>query len=142
MSIKNLKPSKKSRYRQGYYDISKSTKYRGEPPCIYRSGLELQVFDMIENAEDIVGWESEPRDITIPYHYEGKHRKYYIDAKYEKTDGSIWLVEIKPWQQVQKSHPNYPQILAKSKAAHQYCKEHNFEFLILTEHFFKQGKRL
>ncbi len=154
MSIKSIKPRRDSKYKQGYYDIGGSKKYVGRPPCIYRSGLELQAFNMMENSESIVKWCSEPCgdpiDIKIKYHLNGKEKRYYIDAWFMAKDGTATIVEIKPYDQVRApSDPNnrwakeeYVKNMKKWEAAHAYAVRHKLNFMIMTERFFKQGRRI
>ena len=40
MSIKKVKPTSKSGFKQGYYKPKYPQKYRGEGPIIYRSSWE------------------------------------------------------------------------------------------------------
>lgn len=149
MSIKNLAPKPRKSKRdpiQNYFDISKSAKYKGATPVIYRSGLELKFFRLFESVQDYLEWESEPA-LKIPYVFEDKTRQYNIDVRFiHKTHGE-YIAEIKPFIQTQ--FPNNPesrnfrkdkqvfeQNHAKWTAAKAFAERNNLKFCILTERFF------
>lgn len=145
--IKNLKPSKNSRFKQGYLDISKSEKYLGSGPVIYRSGLELKLFEMFENSDVYIGWESEP-NLGITYIFEGKKKTYYVDAVFHHINNKKYLCEIKPFAQTVPPKLNnkssqkyamevYEKNIAKWKAAKLWAEENGYEFCILTDKFLK-----
>ena len=65
MSIKKVKPTVKSGYKQGYYKPKFPQKYRGEGPIIYRSSWERKFCHWCDHNEDVIMWISEP--FSIPY---------------------------------------------------------------------------
>jgi len=155
--IKSLKPKdpakrKKGDPKSGYFDTSKSTKYTNSDPCIYRSGLELDIFSMFENSDVYLAWESEP-NLGIKYMFGDKQRTYYVDAIFEHKSMGKYLCEIKPFTQTvlpkmgknrnqvtyDRAMVTYEQNLAKWTAASKYASEHGFKFCILTEKFLKNG---
>ncbi len=154
MSIKNLRPRRDSQYKQGYYDVANSEKYIGNPPCIYRSGLELKAFNMLENSDRVVKWCSEPCggpiDIDIKYMINGKSKRYYIDVWFMPKSGVPTIVEIKPYDQVQKpkdpsnkwAMETYVTNMKKWEAAHAYAVKNNINFMIMTDRFFKLGRKI
>ena len=147
MSIKQLKPSRNSRFKQGYYDVSNSAKYCGTTECIYRSGLEKKFFDFFENNERIEKWESEPENCSVKYFYKGKLRTYWIDASFF-ANGKTFIAEIKPFAQTKppkdsrnpitnkRALDTYEQNIAKWEAATKWAETQGYTFIILTEKFF------
>lgn len=147
MDIKKLKPNPRSHFKQGYFDVSKSSKYVGEQPVIYRSGLEYKAFVAFEKASTIEQWSSEPNFIKITYTYNNKQHNYHIDAYLKYTNGKQQIVEIKPHYQVEqpqlskfrtneqfiKALDVYQRNVAKWKAAYEFAKANNMEFKILTD---------
>jgi len=148
--IKNLKPNKNSRFKQGYLDISKSLKYLGSGPVIYRSGLELKLFELFENSDAYTGWESEP-NLGIKYELHGKVRSYYPDAIFYHKNGVKYVCEIKPFSETvsprHKKHSTQKRALevfekniAKWTAAKKWAEANGYEFCILTEKFLNKLK--
>lgn len=147
LKIKHLKPSKKSRFKQGAIDPKSCKKYFTEAanmPIIYRSSLELMFIRYCETMPSISKWASEP--IAIPYYSRLSQRQanYYPDYIIESTEGVKTIVEIKPYSQTQKPKPTdsrwlkeaYIKNVDKWAAAKQYADSHNMRFLIVTEKFF------
>jgi len=66
--------------------------------------------------------------LEIEYVYEGKLRKYIPDILVEYNTGKKELWEIKP-----KNQTKIPKNLAKWKAADEYCRKRNIEFIVFTE---------
>lgn len=90
-------------------------------------------------------WGSE--EIIIPYisPVDGKRHKYYPDF-YVKVRGKKYIVEVKPFKQtkepktqkrVTKRYINevftWGVNQAKWKAATEFCKDYNMEFMLITE---------
>ena len=124
-----------SNYITGQYIPKYQEKYSGEFEPIYRSSYELKAFQMIEEDENILKWESET--IVIPYELDGNINNYIVDLKIETKNG-IKLIEIKPKCKLYK--PKYDYLLnewemnqAKWDAAKDYCKESGCGFEIWTE---------
>ena len=125
-----------SNFVSGLYVPKYPEKYSSDvDKIIYRSSYELKAFEMIEEDENIISWESET--IRIPYIFNRKSHKYIVDLKIETKTG-IKLIEIKPESKVE--YPKYNYLLeeynqnqAKWNAAKEYCKERNWEFEIWTE---------
>ena len=93
----------------------------------------------------VTEWGSE--EIVIPYisPVDNKRHKYYPDF-YLKTQGKKYVVEVKPSKQTKepkkqrKMTKGYIQEVftwgvnqAKWKAATEFCKDYNMEFMIITE---------
>jgi hypothetical protein len=139
------KRRKKGDNHTGAFDVSKSLKYIGKPPCWYRSGLELRFFIICENSKDIAHWESEP-NIPIKYELHGKIHTYWLDAIIINTKGVKTIVEIKPkYKTIEPSPYNmrkdvylrakaeYDKNMAKWQAAYSYAQKHNINFKIFSE---------
>tara|TARA_B100000427_G_scaffold22841_1_gene17118 strand:+ start:1597 stop:2019 length:423 start_codon:yes stop_codon:yes gene_type:complete len=134
------------RYKQGKYFPSKPRKYKGDyRNIVYRSGWELKFMKFCDSNPNITEWGSE--EIIIPYisPIDGKRHKYYPDF-YVRTNGKKFIVEVKPSRQtkepktqrkVTKKYINevvtYSVNQAKWKAATEFCKDYNMEFMIITE---------
>ena len=146
-NIKNLKPNPRSKFRQGYFDVSNSTKYVGATPVIYRSSLEVKCFSVFERAESVVAWSSEPDFIDIRYTYNNKVCKYNVDCYVEFANSTKQIIEIKPEYQVYEPSPakfkdrakyaqaveTYHRNMAKWKAAHAWAIANGMTFKILTD---------
>ncbi len=93
----------KSRYR-----VRNRHKYRGNADnVIARSSWERQFFRWCDENPKVVEFSSE--EIVIPYKYEadGKWHRYFPDVFVKFSDGSKYLIEIKPFSQtIQPKRPN------------------------------------
>lgn len=142
MNIKQLKPSKSSRYTQGYVDpttCKKLFEQVSNQRIIYRSSYELKFITWLENNNKVKRWGSEC--FYIPYLYkDGTTHKYYPDYFVEMIDGSKLVIEIKPYNQTQKptnancwAAKEYMKNICKWKAAMEFCKNKGYTFKVLTE---------
>jgi hypothetical protein len=142
MNIKNLTPSKKSRYKQGYIDprsCKKVFEQLSRDRIIYRSSYEFKFIMWLENSDKVSRWGSEC--IKIPYLWvDGTTHSYYPDYFVEMVDGTKMLVEIKPHNQTQKpmnencwGAKEYAKNMCKWKAAQEFCQKKGFIFKVLTE---------
>jgi hypothetical protein len=141
---------KNKSYRQGIFNPLHKEKYKGTLPIVYRSSLELKTFRWFDNNPNVVSWGSE--SVVIPYRSpaDGKLHRYFVDANITLVEGNVYhkyLIEIKPYAQVipPKKSPRkkastiiYESIMydinqAKWAAAREWCKKHNYKFLIFTE---------
>ena len=134
------------RYKQGKYIPRNRNKYKGDISKIfYRSGWEYKFMKWCDATPSITEWGSE--EIFIPYvsPIDNKRHKYYPDF-YVRTNGKKFIVEVKPSRQtkepktqrkVTKKYINevvtYSVNQAKWKAATEFCKDYNMEFMIITE---------
>ena len=154
--IRSLKPKmgKKSHYKQGYFDVRKSSKYWGPQPVIYRSGLEFKFMTWCERNGRVAKWTSEPTSIPYTCPKTGKQRKYYIDFIVEFQNGETFLIEVKPYSQfkdaelfskiakrlgklphIDRSNETAAKNDAKWKHAKKYGEQRNMKFTIITERF-------
>lgn len=136
---------------QGYFKPKNPQKYKGDPTnIIYRSGWELKFMLYVDSHPEILEWGSE--EFSIPYRspIDGKIHRYYPDFYLKKRgkDGKsqTLVVEIKPLKQTvepQKQSKKTKRYInevmtwginsSKWKAAQDFCKDRNWQFLILTE---------
>ena len=140
-NIKNFKPSKKSRYNQGYINQNSCKKLFESiknQPIIYRSSYEKKFMFWCEQSKFVKHWGSEC--IEIHYELNGKPHRYYPDYLLEMTDGRVILVEIKPKNQTVKplnencyAWEQWIRNQAKWKAARDWCQKNDIQFWILTE---------
>lgn len=142
MNIKQLKPQKNSRYRQGYIDPRSCKKLLpgvAHEKIIYRSSYELKFIIWLESNSKIKQWASEC--ICIPYIFvDGTTHRYYPDYFVEFIDGTKMVVEIKPYNQTKKpinencwAAKEYTKNKCKWAAAIEFCKKKGYAFKILTE---------
>lgn len=143
MNIKSLKPSKSSRYKQGYINPNSCRKLFPElkyDKIIYRSSYEKIFMSWLENSSQVKHWGSEC--ICIPYYsaIDNKYHHYYPDYFVEMVDGTGMVVEIKPLNQTTKplnencyAYREYVKNMCKWQAAQEFCKEKGYKFKILTE---------
>lgn len=145
--IKTLKPSKKSRYHQGYIKPSQCKKLFGsvkDEPIIYRSGLELQFIQFCENNPKITKWASEPIAINYFNRLKNKESHYYPDYIIENYKGERTIVEIKPYEQTVKPNAMDSMWLKEAwitntdkwNAAMKFAEDNHMKFVIVTEKFF------
>ena len=140
---------------RGRFNPKKSQKYKGDPKnIIYRSSWGLKFMIYCDNNDSILEWGSE--EIFIPYisPVDGKKHRYfpdfYIKVKNKTGETKKYLVEVKPQYQVNgpkvqsrktKKYINevvtYAVNQAKWKAAQEFCNDHLWEFIILTENELK-----
>ena len=154
MSIKRVRPTKKSGFVQGYFKPKNPKKYVGPEPIIFRSSWERKFMMWCDNNSKVIMWSSEP--VSVPYwsKLHKKKRTYYPDfyIKVEKNDGEIdhILVEIKPEAQIKKPKPptknskkalkNYKflaeqYVINRDKyiAAQEFANDRGWRFVVMTE---------
>jgi len=140
MDIKQLKPSRSSRYSQGYINPKSCKKLIDySKPIIYRSSYEKKFMVWLESNHHVARWGSEC--VCIPYLFmDGKTHRYYPDYYVEFTDGTKMLVEIKPANQTTAptnenawAQREWARNSCKWAAAKEFCAAKGFKFKILTE---------
>lgn len=162
MSIKNIKPTKKSNFNQGYFKPKNPEKYIGPTPIIYRSSWERKFCIWCDGNDKVLKWSSEPVEIKYWFRKDSKAHKYYPDFYFKqvKQNGEVieYLVEIKPKSQITKPTPpkknsrkalesykflaeQYIKNMDKYVAAKEYCKNRNWQFIVLTEDTISNGLR-
>ena len=136
-------------YKQGYFYPKHPEKLLGNHKyAIYRSGLELSYFRILDANPQVIRWGSE--EVIIPYFFENKWHKYYVDLVVLLQQGPLvkkLFIELKPYSQTQmpKNSPrrkqkNYLRECyewnknnAKWASAKQFAIKLGCEFHILTE---------
>lgn len=142
-------PKRNDHYKQGVFYPKNKDKLLGKSDfAIYRSGLELKYFKILDNNPNVINWGSE--EIYVPYYFNNDWHRYYIDLVVifkvgDKT--KKFLIELKPYRQtiqpektkrkrektfVTESY-TYAKNIAKWKAASEYAKRKGVEFKVLTE---------
>jgi hypothetical protein len=125
-------------------------KYKGDASNIwFRSSWELKVMQWLDLSENIVWWSSE--ELAIKYYnpIDNKIHRYFPDfiIKVTKKDKTTmtYVVEVKPEHQTKQpvkkkktqrfinESVTYIINQSKWKAATEFCKDHGWEFKILTE---------
>lgn len=160
MSIKKVRPTKKSGFNQGYFTPQFPQKYAGPGPIIYRSSWERKFMIWCDTSEKVVVWSSEPVVIQYWSTPEGRSRDYYPDFYFKalQHDGSYkeYLVEVKPKAQITKPEPpkknskkalesykflaeQYLKNMDKYRAANEFCANRNWNFIVLTEDTINNG---
>jgi hypothetical protein len=153
MDIKKLKPTPKSGYKQGYYKPHNPEKYVGRLPIIYRSSWERKFCHWCDHNEEVIGWSSEPFEISYYNILDKKYHKYYPDFYVKMKKGEIYeeyVVEIKPKAQLKKPEPpkrntkkalenfkygyeSYIRNLCKTDALNKLAEQRKFKVMLLTE---------
>jgi hypothetical protein len=153
MNIKNVKPTAKSGFRQGYYKPYHPEKYIGPPPIIYRSSWERKFCHWCDHNSDVISWVSEPFSIKYYNVLDKKFHNYFPDfyVKMKKDDQiEEYLVEIKPKSQLKKpklpkrktakamenfkyGYETYVRNLCKTDALNKIAVKRNYKVMLLTE---------
>ena len=155
MGIKDLKPTKNARTKQGDYSVKESVKYVGAvKKVIYRSSWEQRFCTWCERSPKVEKWASE--SIAIKYHcpIENKLKNYYPDFLVKLTNGQTWLVEVKPSKEyksppekpkrkTKKAMSNYEYLMkhylvnnSKFKSAISFCESKGWTFFVADEKWF------
>ena len=133
------------RYR-GKYRVSNPRKYKGDARnVVYRSSWEYKFMQWCDSHPSVEEWASE--EIIIPYisPVDGKRHRYFPDF-YVKVGNKKYIAEVKPSYQTKEPKTQkrntkkyisevmtYAVNQAKFKAADEFCKDHGWEFMIVTE---------
>ena len=142
-------PKRNDHYKQGVFYPKNKEKLLGKSDfAIYRSGLELKYFKILDNNPNVLKWGSE--EITVPYRFNNDWHRYYIDLVVVFKVGTKtkkFLIELKPYRQTLQPEKTkrkrektfitesytYAKNIAKWKAATEYAKRQGWEFKVLTE---------
>lgn len=155
MTIKNIKPTSKSGFAQGYFPLNECKKYLGEGPIIYRSSWEKKFCLYCESNPAILNWWSEPIAIKYFNPMDNNYHKYFPDYVIKLVSGETYIIEVKPKSQLQKpqepkrktkkaidsykwSYEAWYKNSLKQEAAKEYARmRHWTGFIFVTEDFFK-----
>ena len=133
------------------YKINNKEKYIGNPSnIICRSLWERRVCKYLDENVNILKWGSE--ELSIPYYspIDNKKHKYFpdfiVEMKNKNGSTKMVIIEVKPKKQKQppkkpkrktKNYINecvtYTVNEAKWDAANKFCKNRDWDFIILTE---------
>ena len=134
------------RYHKGKFIPKHIYKYKGDPNKIYhRSGLEKKFMILFDRNPSVLEWASE--EIIIPYFstVDKKMHRYFPDF-YVKVGNKKYIAEVKPLRQTKEPKTQkrntkkyisevmtYAVNQAKFKAATEFCKDHGWQFKVVTE---------
>lgn len=145
----SLNLQRNTNYKQGVFYPSNVEKFVSKDnKAIYRSGLELDYFRILDKNPNVIKWGSE--EVVVPYFFENKWHKYYVDLFVVFKFGESvkkYFIELKPYSQTIEPKPSkrkkqmsmlyeakqWAKNQAKWKAATDYAKKNGWEFHILTE---------
>ena len=113
--------TKKPHFRDGYMTSAKNGK-----DLHYRSGMECEVYELLERWEQVVKYEEEP--FPVRYFFHGLQHDYYPDIRITYTDGTVEIWEVKPSSQTEIGRNK-----AKWAACNEYCMARQWKFMVLTE---------
>ena len=135
---------------KGWFTPKNPKKYKGDPAnIVYRSSWELRVMKYLDENKNVVWWASE--ELPIPYRspIDQQMHRYFPDfiARIRQVNGKevTMILEVKPEKQTQmpiqkKKTKKFLQEVAtyavnqeKWRAADLFCKEHGWQFKIITE---------
>jgi hypothetical protein len=139
--------SKRSRFKQGAIDpktCKKLYESKRNDVILYQSGLELQFIQYCEAMSYIKYWANEPFAIKYISRLDNSVHEYFPDFIIENTNGRKAIVETKPYNQTIKPGMNaslwaketWIKNCDKWRAAKEWAKENNMDFMIVTEKFF------
>jgi hypothetical protein len=134
----------------GKYIPQNPQKYNGDSTnIIWRSTWERQVMAWLDLSENVIWWSSEELPIRYYNPIDNKIHRYFPDfiVKIRKKDDSVmtYVIEVKPEYQTKQpvrkrktqkflnESVTYIINQSKWKAATEFCKDHGWKFLILTE---------
>lgn len=135
---------------KGWFTPKNPKKYKGDPAnIVYRSSWELRVMKYLDENKNVIWWASE--ELPIPYRspIDQQIHRYFPDfiARIRQVNGKevTMILEVKPEKQTQmpvqkRQTKKFLQEVAtyavnqeKWRAADLFCKEHGWQFKIITE---------
>ena len=145
----SLNLQRNTKFKQGFFYPRNLDKFVSKDnKAIYRSGLELDYFRILDKNPNVLKWGSE--EVVVPYFFDNKWHKYYVDLFVVFKFGESvkkYFIELKPYSQtiepkVSKRKKQMSMLYeahqwaknqAKWKAATEFAKKNGWEFRILTE---------
>ena len=116
------------KFRQGYLISTKN----GGKEMHYRSGLECDVYECLEEMKEVIAYDVEPFKVQYAFHKDAKDKtgihEYNPDLRIVFDDGHAEIWEIKPSDQT-----HLPINQAKWVACKQHCDARGMGFMVLTE---------
>lgn len=117
--------TRKPKFREGYFI---SMKNNGKE-LHYRSGLECEYFEILEQLPEVIAFDYEPLKTGIPYiGPDGRQHKYFPDISIQFKDNHVEIWEIKPGSQTGLEVNE-----CKWEAANKFCEARNWTFVVMTE---------
>jgi hypothetical protein len=135
---------------KGFYKVKNREKYNGDPDnVVYRSSWELRVLKWLDDNPNVIWFASE--ELPIPYvsPIDNKVHRYFPDfvVRIKQKNGKevTMMLEVKPEKQTQKpvqkrktkrfleEAATYAVNQEKWRAADLFCKEHGWQFKLITE---------
>lgn len=125
-------------------------KYAGDVQnIVWRSTWERRVMEWLDKSENVIYWSSEELVIRYFNPIDNKIHRYFPDfiVKVKKKDGKVMthVIEVKPEYQTKEpvrkrktqkfinEQVTYIINQSKWKAATEFCKDHGWQFQVLTE---------
>lgn len=145
----SLNLQRNTKFKQGFFYPKNLDKFVSKDnKAVYRSGLELDYFRILDKNPNVLKWGSE--EVIVPYFFDNKWHKYYVDLFVVFKFGESvkkYFIELKPYSQtvepkVSKRKKQMSMLYeahqwaknqAKWKAATDYAKKNGWQFHILTE---------
>ena len=135
---------------KGWFKPRNPQKYKGDPNgIVYRSSWELRVMKYLDDHPAVVWWASEELPIRYISPIDNKVHRYFPDfiVRTKRKDGqeTTMVLEVKPYRQTQmpvqkrrtqkfiNEMATYAVNQEKWKAADLFCKEHGWQFKLITE---------
>ena len=135
---------------KGWFKPRNPQKYKGDPNgIVYRSSWELRVMKYLDDNPAVVWWASEELPIRYISPIDNKVHRYFPDfiVRTKRKDGqeTTMVLEVKPYRQTQmpvqkrrtqkfiNEMATYAVNQEKWKAAELFCKEHGWQFKLITE---------
>jgi hypothetical protein len=135
---------------KGKYKPKNPEKYKGNPDnIIWRSTWEARVMKQLDENPNVLWWGSEELFIRYYNPIDNKIHRYFPDfvVKVKRKDETVmtYLLEVKPEAQTKppKQKRKTKRYLEESKtyvinqsqwkAATEFCKDHGWQFKVLTE---------
>ncbi len=134
----------------GLFKPRNPQKYNGDPSrIVYRSSWEVRVMKYLDDNPNVIWWASE--ELHVPYvsPVDQKVHRYFPDfivrAKIKGNKEITYMLEVKPEAQTKMPQKRkktqkyineaitYAINQEKWRAADLFCKEHGWQFKILTE---------
>ena len=134
----------------GKFTPKNPSKYKGDPfNIIYRSSWERRVMKYLDENKNCIWWASEEMPVPYVSPVDNKKHRYFPDfiAKVLTKEGKeqTLMLEVKPEKQTKKPTQKrrtrtflnetiaYAINQEKWRAADLFCKEHGWQFMLITE---------
>ena len=136
--------------QKGWFRPRNPNKYKGDANgIVYRSSWELRVMKYLDDNPAVIWWASEELPIRYISPIDNKVHRYFPDfiVRTKRKDGqeTTMVLEVKPYRQTQmpvqkrrtqkfiNEMATYAVNQEKWKAADLFCKEHGWQFKLITE---------